>query len=166
MQPNRLKFRAWAEKTVNNRWNYAYPLAEAEKKESEDPDFDEYESRAKFAKQWQESHSEDEVYTKTKEMITNITVNGEKIIRPYSYEILTVMQSTGLLDKNGVEIFEGDIVKKPSRCESQPFITDIFWREGIAGWGLHIQNMYIDSYRSKHWEIIGNIYENPEFLTN
>jgi uncharacterized phage protein (TIGR01671 family) len=76
---------------------------------------------------------------------------------------LNLMQYTGLKDKNGVEIYEGDIVK----IEKEIF--KIYWHDGHAGFWIErigrpmegTWNMY---YVSANGEVIGNIYENPELL--
>lgn len=71
-----------------------------------------------------------------------------------------LLQFTGLKDKNGKEIYEGDILRCTS--ESMPFNNEIkwyssgFWLIDQHGNG-HLPNM---EYR----EIIGNIYENPELI--
>lgn len=72
-----------------------------------------------------------------------------------------LMQYTGLRDKNGVEIFEGDIVKHP--CGAYGVITWIMaeMRFGITqGW---CHPVYGNPPPTES-EIIGNIYENPEQL--
>lgn len=75
-----------------------------------------------------------------------------------------LMQSTGLKDKNGVEIFEGDSVK-PERGE--PFIVKHF----VKGQGVikHVDistsgHLFEGIYSGDELEILGNIYENPELL--
>ena len=72
------------------------------------------------------------------------------------------MQSTGVKDKNGKEIFDGDIVK--SELEDGEFTYDsISWSDKFLGWenngiGLHELMETVD------FAVVGNIYENPELL--
>lgn len=76
-----------------------------------------------------------------------------------------LMQSTGLKDKNGAEVYEGDIVNCSSGC---PHI--IYWEKEIGGTFLGgMPGWYLSGLREGYaWagseEIIGNIYENPELL--
>lgn len=81
-----------------------------------------------------------------------------------------LMQSTGLFDKNGNEIFEGDIVKY--KLEERTFTDIVSFNKFFAYFGL--KDVTGDSICSFDWllenitqndiEAIGNFYENPELL--
>ena len=71
-----------------------------------------------------------------------------------------LMQYTGLKDKNGKEIYEGDIVKSTSIGEE--IISWVnFWDGYFTVEGRGIAAL---AYKTYEWEVIGNIYENPELL--
>ena len=69
-----------------------------------------------------------------------------------------IMQYTGLKDKNGAEIYEGDVIIKTATENSYvsaPFVVQ--WLEKQAGFNVAKGDHH-------YYEIIGNIYENPELL--
>lgn len=69
-------------------------------------------------------------------------------------------QYTGLKDKNGKEIYEGDIVK-----DHNEWIAVIVWREKMAAFGIKWVDGVEDDFEFHlPCEIIGNIHENPELL--
>ncbi|NQP27527.1 hypothetical protein HO927_07265 [Streptococcus suis] len=79
------------------------------------------------------------------------------------------MQSTGVFDKNGQEIFEGDVVlengwRKVAVSFGTQEIEENFGDKRIfQGFNLYLGGGYPEAVMSKH-EIIGNIYENPELV--
>jgi hypothetical protein len=79
---------------------------------------------------------------------------------PHQGEIV-IMQYTGLEDRHGREIYEGDIVlrHKVNGASSRKF--RIKWIPREAGFD---QLRSMDGKQTKSLEVIGNIYENPELL--
>ena len=69
--------------------------------------------------------------------------------------MVELMQFTGLYDKNGKEIYEGDIVETPFG------IGRVFDRLGC--WFVETQKE-LGYFASCDLEVIGNLYENPELL--
>ena len=77
---------------------------------------------------------------------------------PNSYEL---MQFTGLKDKNGKEIFEGDILK--GRKGLNP-IVEYSEERGMFIVNFQVGYVNFNDELGEEWEVIGNIYENPELL--
>ena len=91
--------------------------------------------------------------------IYNSAVDEEILFDSDEVELL---QYTGLKDKNGVEIYEGDIVE----CFNDG-LSEVLFRKGSFG-TLTYTSRGVDFYTFNEvygaCEIIGNIYENPELL--
>ena len=94
-------------------------------------------------------------------------------LKSYHVRNIDLMQSTGLIDRNGVEIFDGDVVQA-----EQYLTTTIPVRiNGIVKYSNRYTMFYLDNGSERHdlymqslggsiynFEIIGNIYENSELL--
>ena len=76
-------------------------------------------------------------------------------------DIETVGEFTGLSDKSGKEIYEGDIVKTVDGLMIVYFDDGCFWVESDA----HGAPLYVYSDEDDHFsEVVGNIHEKPELL--
>ena len=113
------------------------------------------------------------------EMVNNIVVNWHEVIPE------TVGQYTGLNDKNGKRIFEGDILSFPDTGEDGfeykegydfTNVAAVCWNNGrweLESYGNHYSGVMDDMELSCHYdfisifcigEVIGNIHDNPELL--
>lgn len=96
------------------------------------------------------------------------TVDEDKYGGKFTSEILidpeTVCQYTGLIDRNGRKIFEGDIVKHNI---SDTIGTVKWYCEDYAGWcvdDIHIGEQQFTDEMWNECEVIGNIFDNPELI--
>ena len=99
--------------------------------------------------------------------------NGSTLTKLYRY---TIMQFTGLLDKNGKEIYDSDILyyedsiitSTENGSEHEPLWTvgAMEWNDRRMGW--YLANRYSVDMEELDFgtcEVVGNIFENPELLT-
>lgn len=77
----------------------------------------------------------------------------------------SLMQYTGLKDANGVEIYEGDIVTTSIPMFRDKKLTVKVYEKGGC-FLLSVSNTHVNliNVASDSIQVIGNIYENPEFL--
>ena len=94
----------------------------------------------------------------------SIMLSGRVTIQPIgltvAYEVLptTVGQFTGLTDKNGNRIFEGDIVKHEGK------IYEMKYLEKYARFAPTNKSTVFMVCAFNHLEVVGNIHDNPELL--
>lgn len=119
------------------------------------------------------------IHLKKNKVIIGYSINKSNYgNKSFNYEDIELMQYTGLKDKNGKEIYEGDIVKiaekknisKHKVIHMKPIIADIEWSEEYLTYILITLSVkdafesladYLEEYDV---EVIGNIYDNPELL--
>ena len=77
-----------------------------------------------------------------------------------------LMQYTGLKDKNGVEIYEGDIVRNEyNEVKVVEFsVSESSFTIGHGEYGFDVWAGFRLSTHGKEFKVIGNIHENPELL--
>ena len=105
------------------------------------------------------------------EPYTDEYVNGGAPVNEFFKDSTSIlMQYTGLKDKNGKEIYEGDVVEGNYWCESgeQFHRTIIEWEvtNPSAGYNDLTSGFIISLEDASTSEVIGNIYENPELTQN
>lgn len=94
------------------------------------------------------------------------------LINPNDDRLFITMQYTGLKDKNGKEIYEGDIFIVRELHDGDEYIWNnekqtaipqtVTWNEKSCGFEFGLSTRI--AYQPGHFEVIGNIYENPELL--
>jgi uncharacterized phage protein (TIGR01671 family) len=85
-----------------------------------------------------------------------VSSDGDEI-----YENYELMQFTGLHDKNGKEIYEGDIVEYVGQIKE--YHHEVKFKNGCFIAGTSLNNGTIEEL---NLEVIGNIWENPELIHN
>lgn len=99
------------------------------------------------------------VYANDSKKLTCNNLKGWSIDDEY------LMQSTGLKDKNGKEVFVGDIIKCTRGCPHEVYIEKEYAGTFIGGMpAIYLKGIKEGYAWTEAEEIIGNIYENPELL--
>ncbi|MCK1200552.1 YopX family protein [Streptococcus uberis] len=96
-------------------------------------------------------------------------IYSKKIRRYIPFGEAILMQSTGLFDKNGVEIFESDIIRHTDLYLNSETIDKVYFKDGSF-----MYNVVVDKYTynvpireildNSTVEVIGNVYQTPNLL--
>ena len=83
----------------------------------------------------------------------------------FVFDEIELMQLTGLKDKNGKEVFIGDIIKCTRGCPHEVYLEKEYGGTYIGGMpAIYLKGLLSGYAWTEDEEIIGNIYENPELL--
>jgi len=92
-------------------------------------------------------------------LYVQVTIQGTPMGAKIDLDEVDLLMPTGLHDKNGKEIYEGDVVRYDDE------IGRVYWNEVLCGFYIATKDgsspPFAQDYQSK-MEILGNTHENPE----
>ncbi len=105
-----------------------------------------------------------------KDGVTIITPDATLLGKYGRVDPETVSQYTGLTDKNGIKIFEGDIIRQYPEDPDDGYNYDyfevgkVYWDQTQAQFLMATKRENVYMYICTWCEVIGNIYDNSELL--
>lgn len=112
-------------------------------------------------------HMKDIMYINFSDRIIRIENDHYSFSESLDEDVIKILHYTGFKDKNGIEICDGDVLSKDGywsirvECNNDGFMVrdldKIRYNNKCLNW-------YISNFDINGWEVIGNIYENPDLL--
>lgn len=97
--------------------------------------------------------------------VTTVLFEGKILGVDTHTDEIELMQSTGLKDKTGKEVFVGDIIKCTRGCLHEVYLEKEYGGTFIGGMpAIYLKGLGEGYAWTGHEKIIGNVYENPELL--
>ena len=118
-------------------------------------------------KNWKEFGKVGKISFDDEEDVSTVLFKGKFIFENLQKNEVILMQSTGLCDKEGTEVFEGDILHHQIQTD-YTFIVK-YDKDNGRWYGDGLSRTYrIDITKDflQYYKVIGNIYENPKLLEN
>lgn len=99
------------------------------------------------------------------QQLTDVYIDDEVFAETemsFDFDDVILMQSTGLKDRNGIEVFEGDIVHAYSEVARLIGVIEYF----DNAYCIKTKNAIYNSLwlNAEHYEVIGNIHEKPDLM--
>lgn len=115
-------------------------------------------------KKWEEMRGVKQILF-DRENVFDVSLDYEDFVVHENIDNIILMQSTGLFDKNGQEVFVGDIIKCTRGCPHEVYLEKEYGGTYVGGMPAIYLKSLLNGYAwTGDEEIVGNVYQNHELL--